>query len=241
MLEHESLAGTVDLTRPHQGFTLQRVGPCGAREVKLFCVGWEPAAQTQELVLEEVVVQEAKIRAVYVCSLARPLRLELLWRVSSCDKARTARAVMDLIASFHTEELQSQAELTVRSALPATAVWRLASMEEQGAALDGPIDRPGPCPLVVNRHGGFLFHLPCPEVSYLQMVYPRDFRGDTLTCAEGAPPVWELRHRLLSGMLEKGVIVRAWIRGVFCDREDEQAQAPAAYASLAEADPPLSD
>jgi hypothetical protein len=48
-----------------------------------------------------------------------------------------------------------------------------------------------------------------------------------------------LRHRLLWQPLEKGVILRARVRGIFLPRQDDMRIAAACYRQFVVADPPL--
>ncbi len=125
----------------------------------------------------------------------------------------TAPAV-DLVVSMRTELLESQPRLAVHSRLPAGEVLELAD-------------------------GCWLFRFPRHEISYAEMVHPADFQGSELDYVAERDRAVEVRHRLFVEHLEKGVILRARVRGALLRRHDDAALAAAVYAAFASADPPL--
>jgi hypothetical protein len=52
-------------------------------------------------------------------------------------------------------------------------------------------------------------------------------------------PAINLAHHLFQQRLEKGVILRAWIRAALVERQCDEAAALAAYQHFAAAEPPL--
>ncbi len=82
-----------------------------------------------------------------------------------------------------------------------------------------------------------LFRWPQSEASYLEMIHPSDFGCDELAaCGDGR---LQLKHRLFSGSLEKGVILRARIRGGYLGSADDERVAAAAYREFLASPPPL--
>jgi hypothetical protein len=74
------------------------------------------------------------------------------------------------------------------------------------------------------------------------MVHPTDFCEDKLVVTQDGASTVELRHNLFRNPLEKGVILRARIRGVFLsERPDDASRVAKAYQSFALSPPPLSD
>jgi hypothetical protein len=166
-----------------------------------------------------------------------PVRVELLWRWAASRPAGVLAAV-ELIVSVATELLDSRPALTVRTALAADEVLRLADaggsrflplVPQHGLSL-GPGAGPG-C-LLFRRQGG--------QTSYAEMIHPADFHRDQLTGGAAADAKVEFRHKLFPQGLEKGVILRAWLRGLFCCRADDTAIVAKTYRDFAALDPPLS-
>ncbi len=80
--------------------------------------------------------------------------------------------------------------------------------------------------------GVFLFRPPAAEFTYAEIIFPTDFCGAT---ASGGV----LRYQLFPDSLEKGVIRRARLQGVWLPREDDEALAMACHERLLAAAPPL--
>jgi hypothetical protein len=70
----------------------------------------------------------------------------------------------------------------------------------------------------------------------VEMVHPIDFRGSTATSAGGSVG---LSHDLFEQKLEKGVILRARIRGALVKQESDIDCAMAALGGFSAAEPPL--
>jgi hypothetical protein len=166
-----------------------------------------------------------------------PVRVDCLWRASAAgDPFLTA---IDLVVSVRTQVLDSRPELAVASAIPASEVLRLRGL--------GPDHWTELCPtpaakMVIDPEGGtgcLLFRLPGAEVSYAEMVHPADFQYDELERDASQTAVARLAHRLFRTHLEKGVMLRARVRGLFVRRADDAAVAARCYAAFADADPPL--
>ena len=87
--------------------------------------------------------------------------------------------------------------------------------------------------------GCVLFRMPGFDLSYVEMVHPADFQCDECVRNESNGDVAGMAHRLFRTNLEKGVILRARVRGVFSNRSDDMKIAAQCYAAFAGEDPPL--
>lgn len=168
-----------------------------------------------------------------------PVRVEAVWRAGGPCESSGALAILELVISVRTHRLDSRPELSVQSALPAVDVLRLANPDT--ARFDS-IGREGPRTIYPDGGPGcLLFRFPasisCP--SYAEMVHCCDFVQGRLRVVDETAPSVELRHRLFPGPLEKGVILRARVCGVFCRRDGDAQTAAQCYAAFCEAEPPL--
>ena len=77
------------------------------------------------------------------------------------------------------------------------------------------------------------------SAAYLEMVHPSDFRQTTFEWASQSPPVVRLTHRLFAERLEKGVILRSRIRGLFIPRSHADELARQEYRRFAASKLPL--
>jgi hypothetical protein len=87
-----------------------------------------------------------------------------------------------------------------------------------------------------------LLRLPELGVSYAEMVHPADpGRSELHRVSKPSPEAaaLELRHHLFTAALEKGVILRARVLGVFLERADDEAAAAGYYQAFAATAPPL--
>jgi len=238
---HEQFAATVNLLRPAEGIHGVEAAT-GFSDAHLLGVEIPSCASTADSLRDEAdLVIEKHVRGADLVAAFRetsqwPVRVDLLWRLAAARAAGMLAAV-ELIVSVATELLDSRPELTVRTALAADEVLRLADagasrflpLSSGRETSLGPCDGPG-C-LLFRRRGG--------QASYAEMIHPADFCHDQLAGGTDADAGVELRHKLFPQVLEKGVILRAWLRGLFCHRADDTAIVAKAYRDFAALDPPL--
>jgi hypothetical protein len=228
----------MDSSRPDRGLTgLQAAGHRLAGE--WLGLDWPAAEGDQHGELVDVYHRGTDLVAAYRESAARPVRVDAMWRVVPWPNATAVVAVADLIVSVRTELLESRPELTVRSSIPSREILRLASTDSGQFA---PVPNVATVPLVVNRDAGpgcLVFRFPEIGLSYGEMVHPADFERSNLKRATAHDAAIEVRHRLFAERLEKGVILRARVRGVWVDGAEDTRQVAACYAAFAAAEPPL--
>jgi hypothetical protein len=128
--------------------------------------------------------------------------------------------------------------LAVRTELPASKVLRL------NLSGSGRFDPFAPAEdLTLRPSGGpgcLLFRLSDVRASYVEMVHPVDFYQDTLIRTPAPGDGVRLRHQLFRDSLEKGVILRARVRGAFLLTDDDASVAAGCYEAFAAEKPPLS-
>jgi hypothetical protein len=238
------LKATIDLAQPAQGLVALRVGSDRLETARVLGLEVPSLAAGGAGLLAECRACGWCLTASYRESQDWPVRLRAAWRASgastSTDEAPAANAplaTIELVVSVETQVLDSRPQLTVGSALPTADVSRL---------IDAPTLRfetlAGQVPCAIERDGRpacLLFRLPGSDLSYAEMVHPFDFVGDRLEGGMGSQPRVRVGHRLFDGRLEKGVILRARVRGVFLQRRHDARTAAKLYAAFARAEPPL--
>jgi hypothetical protein len=148
---------------------------------------------------------------------ARNIRPQLYWRAFAYPDEASQCYGVDLIISTQTSQLYSDPTLTVESHMP--AIGEQCSIAAAGDA--GPI----------------LFRLNPPAWSFAQAVHPSDFEtAHSSLDADGRAAV---QHRLFAPGLEKGVIRRARVRGLFVPRVHDEALAAASYVEFVKQELPL--
>ncbi len=240
-LKLDSFHATLDAAQPGLGLTLD--DPWGSHAICAQLLGLSVAPQRPGDVNwpAECYVRGDDLVVAYTESVLRPLsplRVDAVWRALRPGSADEFLAAVELIVSVRTELLDSPAVAFVQSELPGGAMFRLAGTSQprcEALAL-------APSELLrlvpAEGPGCVLCRLPGGEPTYAEMIHPADFHNDEASLGplgDGAI----LRHCLFNQSLEKGVILRSRVRGVFLPRENDVALAAACYASFAATEPPL--
>lgn len=226
------LEATVDLDRPELG--LHRAVFQGTS-----LAGWAALGVTLNLLdassggqLIESYIRGADLIATYAQTPERPVRVQAYWRA----EATGAAVSVTLQVSVQTSHWQSEALRETASVLPPTNVLRLG--EDRGfhpLATERPVVQLS----AADGPACLLFRDQQAPVSYAEMIHPADYELDELVSAADSAGTLVHTHRLFAEQLEKGVIRRARIRGVWMPRDGDEQAALAAYEQLCQAPPPL--
>jgi hypothetical protein len=165
-----------------------------------------------------------------------PVAREVYWRVV-CEHD-TNLCGLELWLSAETRLLDSDPHLVCASNLPACAIYHLPP-EDTGefAKIE---TRPGERVVLTRGEsaGVVLFRPAAQTWSYCQMVHPADFDRSTIDDRQNRQT--EITTSFFAQeRLEKGVIRRARVRGLFVPRGDDFAQTVDAYRHFAASQLPL--
>ncbi|MBI3462819.1 MAG: hypothetical protein HY000_07130 [Planctomycetes bacterium] len=234
-LQVGSFAGQVNLLAPHQGLSLTLGPENGVVVLDILGIELPSPAPGPENPPADSYVRGDDLVVVFAQAGPRPVRVEAYWRAGHSPAAMLS---VELQVSVQTSLLESVPELVADSALPGAEVWQLrdprAGVFERLSQPHGEAIRLQP----EQGAGCLLFRLPGSSLSYAEMIHPSDFREDQLATA-AADSDLTLRHRLFSGELEKGVILRGRVLGLLLPRENDQQAAAQAFAAFSESPPPL--
>jgi hypothetical protein len=228
---------TANLLQPHDGLSNVVVAGHALSAARLLGIVASSTAATAGVSPTENYLRGADLIVAYEKLDQGSIRVDCLWRATEPAADDRFLAAVDLVISVRAQTLDSQPELSVASAMPASDVLRL-----QGPAGWKPQGLTVGTPAAIVPDGGtgcLLFRLPGADVSYAEMVHPADFQYDELARDEPRGDVARLSHRLFQTRLEKGVILRGRVRGIFLRRADDAEIAAQCYAAFAGADPPL--
>ena len=181
-------------------------------------------ADVRELVAEQLAVSETYIRgcdlvATYTPSRQRPVRVQIYWRARVSQEIPAAG--MEMILSAQTDLLDSNPQVHARSTFQP---GQLLGWNAQQAA----------CVPECEPSNLYLYRPASGKVSYCEMLHSTDFSQVALS---HTPP--QLTWSLFPERLEKGVIRRARLAGMFVPRDSDQAASLAAYHAFEAAPLPL--
>ena len=229
----------LDSARPHDGFTNVAVAGQSLPAARLLGLIASSSAVPMNTPPTETYVRGPDLIVAYEKPGQWPVRVDCLWRAMPSGAGDQFLAAVELVVSVRTRAFDSQPELAVSSVVPAKEVFRLPSLDSDGWA---PLCPTTAAPTTMGPDSGtgcLLFRTPDLDLSYVEMVYPADFQYDELRRDESGGDVARITHRLFRTNLEKGVILRARVRGIFLKRPDDLQIAAQCYAAFAGADPPL--
>jgi hypothetical protein len=210
-LDSGSLSAALDLARPAHGLTIAGREAWGRFLAATLSEAEGPLGQPPSAV-QDAYVRGHDLVATYDETRARPFRVALYWRALEGQAAPGALLGVELIVSVQTSLLESRPALDVRSELAADELFAL---DERGA-LVGHETTEGR-PLEKAAAACSLARLSDAATSYVQMLHPATVAESHVERRSGGR-LW-LDHRLFfPADLEKGVILRARLRGIFLPR-----------------------
>jgi hypothetical protein len=223
----------VDLARPGDGLTEVSVAGQRIAGARMLGIAAPMIAATDRPRPSESYVRGPDLAVAYEESGQWPVRVDAVWRATAPTTSDNFLTAVHLIVSVRTPLLESRPELLVQSTVPSGEMFRLLS-----SAAWTPLAAPKTI-APPDGAGCLLFRMPDSDLTYVEMVHPADFQHDELGRDASDGGTLRIAHRLFRTNLEKGVILRARVRGVFFARRGDMAAAAKCYAAFAAADPPL--
>lgn len=163
-----------------------------------------------------------------------PVETQVTWRAG---RTGSGYACLNAVISVGTQVLSACASLQLLSLVPASEVLVPEANETAASRVWKTLDLALGDPATVEP-SCTLVRLPGEAWSYVEMTHPSDpAECEVSSCADTGRAA--LRHGFFSGSLEKGVILRARLRGVFLPREADCDAASTAFAEWTAAAPPL--
>jgi hypothetical protein len=213
-LKLDALCATVDLRDPEDGLQEPRLGS-QLLSGHLLGVLLKPHVESRPA---DAYIRGNDLVATYAESAQRAMRVQVYWRCQS----QIDWLSIDLQVSVQTDCLGVATPVVACSQLELVEALRL---------VDAPTARYGSVALGANAQqltpqdgaGCLILRLPDSEWSYAEMIHSADFQQGQFSLVDSAAGNRRacLEHRLFPGTLEKGVILRARIRGLFVARDDD--------------------
>lgn len=233
-LRGPSFSATVDLANPASGWQQVLAQSCAIAGKFLSLRSPRGLFGEQER-LTETYVRGSDLIATYEERPERPLRPQVYWRTLD-EAAAPSGAGIEVIFSMQTHLLDSDPGIVCETELAVDQVLALPNggagfqiVPDQGAQ-DRPLDA-----------GTILFRITGEALTFATLVHPGDWLGGTIATRRVAQDRGIARHQFLlfGERLEKGVIRRVRLRGLFLPRERDEELALAAAASFAASRLPL--
>ncbi len=212
------LLATVDLLHPDRGIHAIKVFGAAAQHMELFSLPTlgDTGANADELT--DHYVRSTDLVATYSQTAERNVSTQVYWRVLETDESQQAFG-FELVVSAQTNLLDSTPSVELVSHVPCESVHRLHDRKRlhfDEIGLNAGEQRMFEAQLGESL---FLMHLIGQPVAYAEMVYPTDFVCSELVRCETSAARIRLKHRLFPEHLEKGVIRRGRVRGMFLPHE----------------------
>lgn len=180
-------------------------------------------------------VRHEDLVAAYAPSPKLPVRVEVYWR----DLRRECNAIsIGMQVSVQTDHLDTLAELSVVSRVPSRSAQALLFPNGVENPVRVDLDKSS-SKTQLDVPACVLYRLAAGKWTYLEMVHPADSGHSWLVADEAEPEVWNTRHQIFRQGLEKGVILRARVRGVLVPSEREFDEASRQFRRFANEDLPL--
>ena len=236
-LRGAALTGRIDVAHPASGLILSQV--TGQRvDVTRILMVCPPPKPHVDWNLADHYIRGSDLIATYQESSSRKLRAQIYWHADR-PVANQLPFGIEAIVSAQTSAYGVCPEFRVESQIRATEIWRLIDAATEKfervdptlALSDGAEFGTSPTLFVVRP--------PDTKWSYAEMIHPADFASARISfSASNSETVW-LSYPLFTGQLEKGVILRARVKGVLLPRDGDHAAACAAFQEFANSAPPL--
>ncbi len=236
------LQATVDVLRPAAGLQISFSQWRETPEWSLLRVSLPDREQDNATAGVDFFVRGGDLVATYEETPEHPLRAQIYWRALPIAELATPAvevpvAAFELIVSVQTHLLDKDPALSVESRLPKAAVRHL--IDADAAHFETPQAADGDIAITPNGGAGCLVaRISELSLVYAEMVHPADFYRIVAEWGDYATePSWT--NHLFPQRLEKGVILRSRLRGLFFPAETSPSAIAAAYREFAASPPPL--
>ena len=235
-LKLEALQAEVQLSTPEFGVSKIKAGH-ESLPGKMLQVCFAPSiAESGPRAVSEAYIRQRDLVADYPPREQFPFRSWVYWRALSTAE-HPAISALEAIVSTQTDLLDSHPKVTVTNSLPAIELWRLKSLEKAEMKQISLARSDSQHVHHTQGPGCYLWRLSGDRWSYAEMIPPSDFHSSEI-CRDEEGLV-SVSHRLFERSLEKGVILKARVRGVLIERGRDAVNAMNWYRDLLNSELPL--
>jgi hypothetical protein len=237
-------SATIDVARPAAGLRLCLKSKRAASEMQVlsFTFGERPLFDVSRI---DAYVRGSDLVATYDETPSHHVRTQAYWRriepAEFCaDFAARIAIGFELILSVNTSLLDSDPQATIGSVVsPIADVLQLRRSTDGNLVAASAKATQSSDRQAGESADGFIARLTEERLSYVELLHPADFGTSTAAVAGGVTPRLQIAHRLFRQRLEKGVILRARVRGGLVEQSRDEEIATAAFRQFAATEPPL--
>lgn len=233
------LEGTLEVAQPARGIhELRLAGQAVVGSIFGVVVQSTSEPAVANLSLRDAYVRGGDLVAKYDQNGAQPIRMSAYWRVAPADDLQTSYPVLSLTISVETDLLDTHPTIQVATHLPTSEMQLVRDPGSTHPPSEPVILNAGKTAEVVADAATLVLYRDADrDVSYAEMTHPTDFHRLTVEQVESSNARAE--WRLFGEFLEKGVIRRARMRGVWLPRDRDLERAIECYRDFAESKIPL--
>jgi hypothetical protein len=234
-LAAEKIAGTIDASQPARGLHALAINQqqLAGSVLGVTMRAAENTTAALDLSLREAYVRGDDLVANYQPNPEWPLRVTAYWQFDSAVAEQPLRAGVLLTVSVETDLLDTHPLIEVASELGAPEVELMHVVEDAAAIVERLVGKT----VVRDAATLVLYRWPSHGMSYAEMTHPSDFRWLKVSRSEQGN--LRAEWQLFGQFLEKGVIRRARMRGVWLPREEDVQRAAECYRHFAQSKIPL--
>jgi hypothetical protein len=238
-LSTPALTGLVDVRHPSRG--LHCVCLNGGELPGMQALGVDlGASEDASTRLADVYVRQGDLVATYSPSPTSPLRVQAYWRILEDEERPYGLTGLGLEVSVQTPAWETAAELAATTELLASGMRSLAWAESITGSATAECAEIGETTSRTATGGCLFFDGATAGTAYAQMIHPADFYGHSIERSGGdTSGRFRVVHRLFGQRLEKGVILRARLRGVWWTQPAADADLAGCYEAFVTARLPL--
>jgi hypothetical protein len=203
----------------------------------LFQIVWPPGLQNKSAPLEDLYVRGRELKAVFGPAPNWPFRAQVDWRSITPESSPRTLAALDLVVSMQTDLLDAQPSVDVVSCLDVAPIGLRTQGRSRLHVMAGDaVSHPGhsdvtDCNLILIRPAA---------VSWSMAMMNHPDTPAELHTESSRDRMCRVVYRLFSDRLEKGVMLRACVRCVVVDRDEDVDSALPWMESLRSSAVPLS-
>jgi hypothetical protein len=235
-LQCGELAAEIDLASPSEGLRGIKFRDIPLSPFRLFQLMPGTVASSVTESPTDIYIRGGDLVASYAPIAEYPISRQVYWR--ALDDADRGQSGVELWISPQTSVLVSDPLLACTTVLPVCELHQLAVADSGDFVQHVVNDMPTIALGSESGTGAFLFRPADADWTYCQMVHPADFAEVTISTA-GESLIRLTALLFLGEPLEKGVIRRARVRGLFMPRQHDSTCAVDAYQRFASSELPL--